>query len=116
MTNRFAAFARRVSDLAGRPPAFILACLLVATWAATGPLFDWSDSHSLFINTATTIITFLMVFVLQGASNRDAAAAQAKLDELIRATEKANNQLIDLEHDSEARLEHAQNVVRANKP
>jgi low affinity Fe/Cu permease len=112
MTNKFAAFARRVSDLAGRPLAFILACLLVAIWAATGPLFDWSDSHSLVINTITTVITFLMVFCLQGTSNRDAAAAQAKLDAIICALDKADNKLIGIEGDTEQHLQEA----RINKP
>lgn len=113
--NRFAAFARRVSDLAGRPLAFILACLLVATWAATGPLFAYSDTWQLVINTGTTVVTFLMVFVLQGAQVRDQAAAQAKLDELIKATDTANDALIDIEHDSDEQMAAAREAARNTK-
>lgn len=116
MRNKFAAISRKVSDYAGRPAVFVLACLLVAIWAATGPLFDWSNSHSLVINTITTVITFLMVFCLQGTSNRDAAAVQAKLDEIICALDKADNHLIDLENDSEQHLAEVQAAARANKP
>lgn len=116
MTDKFAAISRKVSDYAGRPAAFILACSLVLVWALTGPLFDYSDTWQLIINTSTTVVTFLMVFVLQGASNRDAAAAQAKLDELIRASEKASNALVSIENDTEQHLSEVQAAARANKP
>jgi low affinity Fe/Cu permease len=91
---------------AGRAHTFILACLLIVVWAVTGPLFGYSDTWQLVINTATTIVTFLMVFLLQNTQNRDTAAIQLKLDELIRANEKARNTMLSLEDLSEEQLEH----------
>jgi low affinity Fe/Cu permease len=93
----FDTIAKAVADWTGRPLAFVCAVALVLIWAATGPLFDWSDSHSLFINTATTIITFLMVFALQYAQNADTAAVHAKLDGLIAGCSTTSNDLLDLE-------------------
>jgi low affinity Fe/Cu permease len=100
----FATFAREVEAWTGSPIAFILAILTVVVWAATGPFFGWSDSHSLFINTLTTIITYLMVFCLQSAQLRDTRAIQLKLDELIRANQDARNELIDIEDAEDAKL------------
>ena len=89
----------------GRAYTFILACLIIVAWAATGPIFAYSDTWQLIINTGTTIVTFLMVFLLQNTQTRDTAAIQLKLDELIRANEKARNAMLDLEDLSEEQLD-----------
>ena len=99
------AIASRVSAAAGQPLAFIVALGVIVIWAVTGPLFAYSDTWQLVINTSTTIITFLMVFVIQNSQNRDAAALQAKLDELIRATAEARNEFIGIEHLTDVQLE-----------
>ena len=85
MERTFEKLAHRVAGWAGQPPAFAIAALVVVVWALTGPLFGYSDTWQLVINTGTTVVTFLMVFLIQNAQNRDASAMQAKLDELIRA-------------------------------
>ena len=103
MNQFFENIASRVAAATGRPWAFILAFMIIVVWAITGPVFAWSDTWQLVINTGTTIVTFLMVFLIQNAQNRDAGAIQAKLDELIRCG-KGRNEFIGIEHLSEAEL------------
>jgi low affinity Fe/Cu permease len=104
MKRGFADIATTVDQLSGRPLTFVVALLMIAAWAVTGPLFGFSDTWQLVINTSTSIITFLMVFVIQNTQNRDGAAIQAKLDELIRVS-AARNTLIGIETLTEDEIE-----------
>jgi low affinity Fe/Cu permease len=101
----FTIVAGRIAALAGQPVAFIVAVLLILGWGLTGPIFGFSDTWQLIVNTSTTIVTFLMVFLIQNSQNRDAAALQAKLDELIRSMEGARNEFIGIEHRSDREIE-----------
>ncbi|MEZ0334236.1 MAG: low affinity iron permease family protein [Gemmatimonadales bacterium] len=123
----FTRFAKAASRLAGRPGAFILATAVVLVWLASGPLFHFSDTWQLVINTGTTIVTFLMVFLIQNTQNRDTEAIQVKLDELLRVTRGAHVALLDLEEledkeldrirrDYEALAEKAREELRRGKP
>ena len=105
MDRFFTRVATGISVAAGQPLTFLLAIAIIIVWAVTGPLFDFSDTWQLIINTGTTIVTFLMVFLIQNTQNRDGAAVQVKLDELIRAIEGAHNALLDLEELTERDLE-----------
>ena len=100
----FTRIASRIAAWTGQPLTFILALAVVIIWGVTGPLFDWSNTWQLVINTGTTIVTFLMVFLIQNAQNRDASAIQVKLDELIRAVEQARNEFIGIEHLTDAEI------------
>ena len=104
-TSLFARFAKATALWAGRPGAVLIAAAAVIVWGLTGPIFDYSDTWQLVINTGTTIVTFLMVFLIQNTQNRDSIAVQIKLDELINAVKEARNELIDLESLSDEDLE-----------
>ena len=108
MNEAFHKFSHKTSELAGSPWAFIAAVTIIVGWAASGPLFGFSDSWQLYINTSTTLITFLMVFLIQNTQNRDATAIHLKLDELIRAVKEARNSLVDLEDLSDEELKQLQ--------
>jgi len=104
-TDLFRRFAHRTSCVVGTPGAFIAACVVILVWSLTGPLFHYSDTWQLVINTGTTIITFLMVFLIQTTQNRDASAIHLKLDELIVALKGARNDMVAIEHLSEEELQ-----------
>ena len=105
MNRLFNWCAARIAAFAGQSIAFVTALMLIVVWAVTGPIFHYSDTWQLVINTATTIVTFLMVFLIQNSQNRDAAAMQAKLDELLRAVSKARADFIGIEHLTDAEIE-----------
>ena len=107
----FTWFSSRISAAAGQPLAFVLAFGVVIVWAVTGPIFHYSDTWQLVINTGTTIVTFLMVFLIQNSQNRDAAAMQAKLDELLRAVKNARAQFIGIEHLSDSQIEEIRGAL-----
>jgi low affinity Fe/Cu permease len=105
MERIFERIAGKVASWSGRPPAFILALTVIIVWGVTGPIFRYSDTWQLIINTGTTIVTFLMVFLIQNAQNRDGSAIQAKLDEMIRALKGPRNEFVGIEHLSQQELE-----------
>lgn len=111
MIKSFERMATQVSAATGRPKAFLLALAVIVVWAVSGPIFRWSDTWQLVINTGTTIVTFLMVFLIQNSQNRDGAAIQAKLDELIRAVSDARNEFIGIEHLNEQELDEIRTAL-----
>ncbi|KAF1710759.1 low affinity iron permease family protein [Pseudoxanthomonas sacheonensis] len=123
MQLSFNRFAKAIARFTGRPVSFGLAMLIIALWLVTGPVFGFSDTWQLVINTGTTVVTFLMVFLIQNTQMRDTEAMQIKLDELIRATEAASNALLDLEELDEATLDRYRETYellarksRSNRP
>ena len=108
----FTRFTKWTARAAGRPATFMLAALVIVMWGITGPMFQFSDTWQLVINTGTTIVTFLMVFLIQSTQNRDGEAVQVKLDEIIRAIGNAKNELLDLEELEEQDLERNRDTYR----
>ena len=113
MSKWFTSFSNWVAQVTGRPITFGVCLLVIVVWALSGPFFGFSDTWQLIINTGTTIVTFLMVFLIQNTQNRDAKAIHLKLDELIRAVGGARNQLVDLEELSDKELEQLQQEFHA---
>ena len=105
MDRLFTNLATRTAFVAGQPLAFIIAAVVILVWVLSGPVFGWSDTWQLVVNTGTTIATFLMVFLIQNSQNRDAAAIQAKLDELIRSAQNARNEFVGIEHLTDSEIE-----------
>jgi low affinity Fe/Cu permease len=124
MHEAFRIFAHRIAEWVGSPTAFVLGLGIIVLWALTGPLFDYSDTWQLVVNTATTVVTFLMVFVIQNTQNRDARAIHLKLDELLRGVKGARTALVALENSTDEELAelqadferlHARLVTRAGQ-
>src|ERR671918_73350 len=109
----FTRFTKWTAHAAGRPLTFVVAALVIVVWAITGPVFGFSDTWQLVINTGTTVVTFLMVFLIQATQNRDGEAIQVKLDEIIRALGNAQNELLDLQELEEKDLDRIRDEYRA---
>jgi low affinity Fe/Cu permease len=114
MHKTFTRLATIISTAAGQPLSFVMAVMIIVVWGVTGPLFHFSDTWQLVVNTGTTIVTFLMVFLIQNSQNRDGAAMQAKLDELLRAVDKAREQFIGIEHLTDRQIEMIRAALERN--
>ncbi|PQM26281.1 low affinity iron permease family protein [Sphingopyxis lindanitolerans] len=114
MQHLFTRIASRAAHVMGQPVTFIVAAGLILLWAATGPLLQYSDTWQLIVNTATTVMTFLAVFLIQNSQNRDGAAMQAKLDEILRVLEQARNEFVGIEHLTEAEIENIRDALEAD--
>jgi low affinity Fe/Cu permease len=112
----FSRVASSIADFGGRPWAFLTALLVIVVWVVTGPLFGFSDTWQLVINTGTTVVTFLMVFLIQNTQNRDARAIHLKLDELLRATPKARNEFMEVEEEDLDEIEREKAIVDKDDP
>jgi low affinity Fe/Cu permease len=114
MDRFFTKIASRAASIMGQPLAFIVSTVLVIVWAATGPFVHYSDTWQLVINTATTVLTFLAVFLIQNSQNRDGAAMQAKLDEILRALDKARVEFVGIEHLTDAQICEIRDALEAD--
>ncbi|HKX78010.1 MAG TPA: low affinity iron permease family protein [Novosphingobium sp.] len=114
MDRFFTTIASKSAQWMGQPLAFILSSLFVILWALSGPIFDYSDTWQLVINTATTVLTFLAVFLIQNSQNRDGAAIQAKLDEILRAQESARDEFIGIEHLTDTQIGRIRDALEAD--
>ena len=112
-TSSFGRFARSSAHAVGQPAAFVIAVCIIILWAVAGPIFNYSDTWQLVINTGTTIVTFLMVFIIQNTQNRDSKAIHLKLDELIRAQQGARDDLVSLEELSDSELQELEREFRS---
>lgn len=115
MDRIFSNIASRMATFAGQPVTFIISAVLILVWVVSGPIFNWSNTWQLVINTGTTIITFLMVFLIQNAQNRDASAMQVKLDELIRAVAHARDEYIGIEHLTDLEIAALRDALEADR-
>jgi low affinity Fe/Cu permease len=116
LSHWFSRAASKISDFAGRPWAFLAALVVIVVWVVTGPIFGFSDTWQLVINTGTTIVTFLMVFLIQNTQNRDARAIHLKLDELLRAIPKARNEFMEAEEEDLDEIEREKAIVNEDDP
>lgn len=114
MQHLFTRIASRAAHVMGQPTTFIVAAGFIVVWAASGPLLQYSDTWQLIVNTATTVMTFLAVFLIQNSQNRDGAAMQAKLDEILRVLEKARNEFVGIEHLTDAEIEKIRDALEAD--
>jgi low affinity Fe/Cu permease len=112
MNELFTRFACAAAHYAGRPWVFVASLALILLWAFTGPYFEWSDSHSLWINTVTTIVTFLLAFLIAATQNRDTAALNAKLDAIIRGLSRVSNEMMDVDNLSEDEIVRLREALR----